>query len=64
MIINHFELKEIKKLKNLTILWDEVNKQLVFEREKFWFVLHKNELFPTQRALTRVEQRGFYRKKK
>jgi hypothetical protein len=51
----------VKQLKNLTEYWDEDNKEFIFERDKVQFVLKKGELFPTQRAFTRVEQKGFYK---
>lgn len=59
-------LVEFKRLKNLTYHWDKENKELLFERDKRFFAIYKNEIFPTIRALTSATQRfrNWKRKKK
>lgn len=51
----------VKELKNIKEYWDEENKEFIFQRGNIQFALTKGEFFPTQRAFTRVEQRGFYK---
>ena len=65
MITYEKTLKRIKQLKNLTIHWDEDNRELVFERDKILFTIFPNEIFPLQRTLTRIFQsfRGWKKKK-
>lgn len=64
MKLNQQSLIPVKLLKNLSIYWDEENREVVFERDKIFFTLKKGEFYPAQRAFTRIQQRGFYRRKK
>lgn len=51
------------KLKGIYFKYDEENKELLIEIDKFYFAVPKRYLFSLSRFLLRIFQRGFYRKK-
>jgi len=53
----------IKTLKHFTMLFDPDSKQVLIEKDKIYFAIEKNEIFPVIRGLISATQR-FYRRKK
>jgi hypothetical protein len=61
MNIQAQELIQIKRLKKFTMYFDVVNKQVLIEKDKVFFTIEKNEIFPVLRGLVSAIQR-FHRK--
>ena len=53
----------IKTLKHFTMVYDPISKQVLIEKDKIYFAIEKNEIFPVIRGLISATQR-FYRRKK
>jgi hypothetical protein len=52
----------IKTLKHFSMSYDPDNKQVLIEKDKIFFTIEKNEIFPVLRGLVSAVQR-FHRKK-
>ena len=52
----------IKTLKHFTMFYDPDSKQVLIEKDKVYFAIEKNEVFPILRGLVSAVQR-FHRKK-
>lgn len=52
----------IKKLKHLTMFYDLEHRQVLIEKDKIYFTIENNELYPIKRGLESAAQR-FWRKK-
>jgi hypothetical protein len=61
MNIQAQELIQIKRLKKFTMYFDVVNKQVLIEKDKVFFTIEKNEIFPVLRGIVSSTQR-FWRK--
>jgi len=55
-------LIKVKQTKSLRMYYDFENRELLFEKDKVFFTLKKNEIFPALRGIISTIQR-FYRRK-
>jgi hypothetical protein len=57
-------LVPIKTLKKFTMYYDVLNHQVLIEKDKIFFTIEKNEIFPVLRGLVSAIQRYHRRKVK
>lgn len=53
---------QIKKLKGFTMMFDPEHHQVLIEKDKVYFTIEKNEIFPICRGIFSVIQK-FWRRK-
>jgi hypothetical protein len=61
MNIQNQALIQIKKIKSLAIYFDMKSRELLIEKDKVFFTLKRNEIFPVLRGIIGAVQR-FYRR--
>ena len=57
-------LVPIKELKHFSMFYDLNNKQVLIEKDRVFFTIEKNEIFPVMRGLISATQKYWRRKLK
>lgn len=61
------DLKEIGRIKGVVSYWNGKEKTLYIERQEtkgVFIPIYRNEIFHLSRVLLRVQQKGFFKKRK